>query len=292
MNPAPDLLHRFLFETTNVRGELVHLDDTWQTLLANDDYPDNVQMVLGQAVSAVMLLAATIKFDGSLSLQITGNGPMHMLVVQATSQSTVRGLARWRGETAGKAFAELVGDARLTLSIDPGARGERYQSVVAVEEADLSQVLAGYFQRSEQLPTRLWLAADNERTGGLLLQRLPGGEENEQEDWNRLSLLAATVKDDELLDLSAHELLNRLYRQEDVRVFPPRAIYHRCSCSEEKVKTTLKTLGKEELQSELDENHQIVVNCEFCGAVFRYDAVDFALLFVEKAPSSRPDTHH
>ena len=292
MNPSPDRLHRFLIENTNVRGELVHLDDTWQALLTNVDYPDEVRSILGQAVSAVALLAATVKFEGSLSLQISGDGPLHMLVVQATSQSSVRGLAKWRGDTNRKTFTELVGNARLMLTIDPGARRERYQGIVAVEETDLSQVLQGYFQRSEQLPTRLWLAADHKRSAGLLLQRLPSNPDGEEEDWNRLSLLAATVKNNELLDLSAHELLNRLYRQEDVRVFSPHLISHRCSCSEEKVKATLKALGEQELQSELDANKEVVVNCEFCGAVFRYDSVDFAMLFFDETSGPAGDTRH
>ena len=292
MTPSPDRLHRFLIENTNVRGELVHLDDTWRTLLTNGDYPVEVESVLGQALSAVALLAATVKFEGSLSLQISGDGPLHMLVVQATSQSTVRGLARWRGDTRGKVFSELVGKASLMLTIDPGAHRERYQGIVAVEEAGLSAVLQGYFQRSEQLPTRLWLAADHERTGGLLLQRLPGDEDEEEEDWNRLSLLSATVKNDELLDLPAHDLLNRLYRQEDVRVFSPRPISHRCSCSKEKVEATLRALGEEELRSELEENQEIVVNCEFCNAVFHYDAVDFAMLFYDDTAGPVGETRH
>ena len=292
MTPPPDRLHRFLIENTNVRGELVHLDDTWRTLLTNGDYPSEVRLVLGQAVSAVALLAATVKFDGSLSLQISGDGPLHSLVVQATSQSTVRGLARWQGETGGKEFPDLIGTASLMLTIDPGARRERYQSVIAVEEANLSQVLQGYFQRSEQLPTRLWLAADHEQTGGLLLQRIPDEDDEEHEDWNRISLLSATVKTDELLNLPAHDLLSRLYRQEDVRVFSPRSISHRCSCSEEKVKATLRALGAEELQSELDENGKIVVNCEFCGALYQYDSVDFAMLFLTDPAGPVGATRH
>ena len=292
MPPSSDQLHRFLIENTKVRGELVHLDDTWRTVHTSVDYPDEVRLILGQAVSAVALLAATVKFKGSLSLQISGNGPLHMLVVQATSQSTVRGLARWRGATNGKTFSDLVGCARLMLTIDPGTHRERYQSIVAAQGCDLARVLQGYFQRSEQLPTRLWLAADHARAGGLLLQRLTGEQDKEEEDWNRLSLLSATVKHDELLDLSAHELLNRLYRQEDVRVFAPATISHRCSCSEEKVKATLKALGEKELQSELDQNNEIIVNCEFCGAVFRYDVVDFALLFFNDLPGPTGDTQH
>ena len=290
MPPSADQLHRFLIENTKVRGELVHLDDTWRALHAPVEYPEEVRLILGQAVTAVALLAATVKFCGNLSLQINGNGPLHMLVVQATSQSTVRGLARWRGATTGKSFPDLVGDARLMLTIDPATRGERYQGIVEAQGCDLAGVLQGYFQRSEQLPTRLWLAADNTRAGGLLLQRLPGDED--EEDWNRLSLLSATVKRDELLNLSAHKLLDRLYRQEDVRVFSPATISHRCSCSEEKVKATLRALGEKELESEIDQNNEIIVNCEFCGTVFRYDAVDFALLFFKDTPSPAGDMRH
>ena len=291
MTPGHDQLHRFLIENSNVRGELVHLDTTWRTLLMQREYPPTVRNVLGQAISAVALLAATLKFDGSLSMQISGDGPLYMLVVQATSESTLRGLARWRGETRDSGFAELVGKANLIMTIDPGPHRDRYQGIVAVESTELAEVLQGYFHRSEQLPTRLWLAADQRRSAGLLLQRLPG-EDQEHEVWNRITHLAGGLTGPDLLDLSAPELLTHLYRREDVRLFSGRPIAHRCGCSSQRVQDTLRALGEEELQAALEDQGEISVRCEYCGAVYRFDAVDFALLFTNQPAGPADNTRH
>ena len=187
-----DTLHRFVIEDSGVRGELVHLDATWQSLLANTRYPDPVLDVLGEALSAVALLSATIKFDGSLILQISGDGPLHMVVVQATGRRTLRGLARWRGTVDPGPLGQLTGKGHLAMTIDPGPGKERYQGIVGLEGDSLAEILQVYFQNSEQLPTRLWLAADREHAAGLLLQHLPG-RDNDPDVWNRAVHLASTV---------------------------------------------------------------------------------------------------
>ena len=177
------------------------------------------------------------------------------------------------------------------MTIDPGPHRDRYQGIVAVEEAELSDVLQGYFRRSEQLPTRLWLASDRERTGGLLLQRIPG-EDHEDTVWNRIIHSARAVTGHDLLDLSAHELLTRLYQQENVRLFSGRPVAHRCGCSTQRVQDTLKALGERELEGVLEEQGEISVCCEYCGAAYRFDAVDFALLFTTEPLGHANSTRH
>lgn len=294
MNDERDHLHRFLFDGSNVRGELVHLDQTWQALLARHDYPPTVRRLLGEAAAATALLAATIKFDGSLILQAQGSGPVNLLVVECSGRHTLRGLARWRGEVDGLSFSELVGQGRLVMTIDPGAGSERYQGIVAIEGEDLAQCLQAYFRRSEQLPTRLWLAADAERAAGLLIQELPGAPATQDEElWHRITLLADTVTDAELLELEPLRLLHRLFHEEPVRVFTPQELRFECRCSHARVAGMLRGLGRAELGQILEQEGVVAVDCEYCNAAYRFDPVDVEQLLSEAIRMDTPShTRH
>jgi molecular chaperone Hsp33 len=234
-----DCLHRFVFEHTDVRGELVHLDASWRAVLERQDYPAPVRDLLGQAMAAAVLLSATIKINGSLHLQLQGDGPVRLLLVEVTAQRTLRGLAHWDGGVPDGPLRGQVGDARLMLTIDPGGGSDRYQGLVGVEKDTLAETLEDYFQKSEQLATRLWLAADEQRAGGMLLQRLPG-RGHDDEDWNRDVFLGETVSRSELLELTVRDLLHRLFHEEDVRLFEAEPVSFRCSCSAERIETVLR----------------------------------------------------
>src|SRR5690554_6686691 len=217
---TPDHLYRFIFEHENVRGEIAHLDDAYQAVLARGDYPPVLQRLLGQAMAAAALLASTIKFRGSLIMQVQGDGPLTLLVAQATSRGGLRALARWEGELDEQAdVGELCRNGRLVITIDPD-NGERYQGVMPLERGTLAGAIDFYFLTSEQLPTRVWLTADGTRAAGMLVQRLPG-ESGDKDAWNRAEKLAETITDDELLQLSAPEIIHRLYHEEDIRLFDP-----------------------------------------------------------------------
>jgi len=287
-----DTLHRFLLERTPVRGEWVHLDASWRALLQRHRYPPAVHRQLGEAYAAVALIAATLKFDGSLILQVTGPGPLYMLVVQATGSRALRGLARYRGEVPEGDLTEIFGaDARLVITLDPGAGRERYQGVVALEGASLAAALDGYFERSEQLPTRVWLAAGPDSVAGLLLQGMPGPDgaptPRDSEDWTRTTLLSDTVSSEELLGLSAEDLLGRLFHEERVRLLAGHEVRFACSCSRDKVQDMLKGLGADEVRATLAQEGEIAVTCEFCNARYRLDAVDAEALFAAAEP--QPD---
>lgn len=288
-----DTLHRFLIERTNVRGEWVHLDATWQAVLERAEYPQAVRGVLGEAMAAVALLAATIKFEGSLILQISGDGPLSMLVVQSSGQRTLRGLAHWREEVPEGDLQQVFGDARMVITIDPGEGKERYQGIVALTGKDLGEALQGYFDRSEQLPTRLWLACDDERVAGLLLQRLPEQDEDADPDaWQRVVTLADTLADEELLGLDARDVLHRLYHEEDVRLFGRDPVSFRCDCSQERVETMIRGLGADEARAILQEQGAIDVTCEFCNAPYHFDLIDVEQLFAaEGQPNVTPTRH-
>lgn len=290
-----DLLHRFIFTHAGdeyvpgspqssyaggARGELVQLEAAWQSILSRSDYPPAVARLLGETAVAAVLLAATLKVDGKLTLQVQGEGTVHLLVMQVTSERELRGLARWHGEVEGAGLA-LMGDGRLVMTIET-ARGERYQGIVPLEGASLAQALEGYFARSEQLPTRLWLEAGPTRAAGLLVQKMPGHDSpQDDEDWNRIVALSETVSAEELLELPAETLLRRLYHEEDRRVFEPEPVRFACSCSRERVAEMLRGLGQDEVEAILAEHGRIEVHCEFCNAGYTFDAVDAAALFVE-----------
>ena len=271
-----DSLHRFLFERLAARGEIVHLDTAWRTVLERRAYPPAVRQVLGEATAAAVLLSAAIQFDGLLTLQIQARGPLRLLVVQVTPERTLRALARWDGEPEPKPLRELCGDGTLVLTLDPGQGREPYQGVVSLCGATLAEALEDYFERSEQLPTRLRLSADGRVAAGLLLQRLPDAVAADADAWNRLETLAATLQPAELLGLDAATLLRRLFHEEDVRLFKPKAFTYRCTCSRERTAAMLHTLGATELRQTVDEQGAIQVDCEFCGHRYAFDAIDIA----------------
>ncbi len=288
-----DVLSRFVIERTNVRGELVHLDATWRAILERKDYPEPVRNLLGQAMAAAALLITTIKLKGSLTLQVQGDGPVSIVVVQAKSDRTIRGLAHWQDPVLPGPLAQLVGNARLAITLDPGGDRERYQGIIAIDtEADLAEALEGYFTRSEQLATRLWLGASAERAAGMLLQALPG-ETADADAWNRATQLGDTLREEELLELPQREVLRRLFHEEDIRVFEPEPVSFRCSCTRERIETVLRGLGYDEVQSIIAEQGRISVDCEFCNQNYLFDPVDVEKLFAaaEHQPNVPPTRH-
>lgn len=286
-----DALRRFVIEHSNVRGELVQLDATWRTLLERSRYPEPVRDVLGEALAAVALLAATVKRDGSMTLQMNGDGPLKLLVVQAAKRTRLRGLAHWEGRLGAPSLQRMLGRGRLAITIDPGEGKRRYQGIVDVARDSVADIVRDYFDRSEQLPTRLWLACNGRRAAGLLLQNLPGTPLDE-DAWDRSVHLASTVTRTELLELPAPALLRRLFYEEDVRLFSADPLYFHCGCSRERVAAMLLALGAAEVKSTLEEEGTVSVRCEFCNASYQFDAVDVEQLFAARAQPSVGETRH
>ena len=275
-----DYLYRFVFEQFGVRGEFVCLGSSWQAVRERHDYPASVETQLGKALTSVLLLSGTIKFKGSLILQLQGDGKISSLVAQATEQRTLRGMASFDEALREQSEMDeelLLGQARLVLTAESPS-GERYQGIVPVDGGDMGAAVEGYFEQSEQLPTRLWLAANDEHAAGLFLQRLPQSEDDE-EHWQRVCILADTIRDEELLNLDAEAVLHRLFHEEDLRLFEPEPVAFRCGCSRERVGNALVSLGEGEVAQMLDEMGSIEVNCEFCNAQYVFDTVDAAALF-------------
>lgn len=273
-----DVLERFLFEDAPVRGEVVQLDNALKDVLARHPYPAPLARLMGELMAAAALLTATIKLEGALVMQLHGTGSVKLIVVECTSDMTMRATARWDGEVADASLAELLGQGKFVITLDP-EEGETYQGIVGFELGQgVAQIIENYMLRSEQLDTRLWLACDGESAAGLLLQKLPE-DAGDADAWGRVQLLAGTVKDQELLVLEAEELLYRLFHEETVRVFDPVTPVFACTCSREKVGGMLRMVGREEIDGLLAELGKVEVGCEFCNARYEFDAVDVAQVF-------------
>ena len=293
--PSPadrDTLSRFLFEHAEVRGEVVRLDATWRAVLECHDYPEPVRNLLGEMMAAAALLVATLKFEGALIMQMQGNGPVTLLVVECSSEFHLRATAKWREDLVPGDIAALLGQGKFVITIDPKSSSQIYQGIVALEGTTVAEVLEHYMLQSEQLETRLWLASDDEQACGLLLQRLPENASEDTDAWNRALNLGNTLSTPELLNLPPREILHRLFHEEDLRLFEPHPVSFRCTCSRERVANMLRLLGLDEVHSIIEEQGKIDVDCEFCNRHYSFDVVDVEQLFAAEVVTQPGQTRH
>ncbi|SIQ82729.1 Hsp33 family molecular chaperone HslO [Marinobacterium stanieri] len=277
----PDQIQRILFEQIDVRGVVAGLDASYQEVLARHDYPPVLQRLLGEMLAAVSLLSITLKFEGRLLLQAQGEGNVSLLMAECNHHQHLRAIARYEGEVdESLAFNELLKKGRIALTIEP-EQGQRYQGVVPLEEATLAGCLQAYFEQSEQLGTSIQLTADGNRAAGLMLQVLPA-EETGDEDWSRVSMLASTLSDDELLNLDNEALLFRLFHEETCRLYEPQPLVFQCDCSRERSAEALKFMTEDELLDILEEQNGLIdVGCQFCNQQYHFDETDIRALFSE-----------
>ncbi|OGT21782.1 MAG: molecular chaperone Hsp33 [Gammaproteobacteria bacterium RBG_16_57_12] len=288
-----DTLQRFLFDHAPVRGEGVHLDTSWRVLSEHHGYPPVVRDLLGEMMAASALLASTLKFDGRLTIQAQGDGHIPLIIMEATSERTLRGLAHWRDNVQPAPLAELLGKGYLAITIEPRQGRERYQGIVGIEGDTLAECLQNYLLQSEQLDTHIWLAADNYQAAGLLLQKMPEQDQVEDHDcWNRVVHLANTITPRELLELPTAGIVHRLFHEEDVRLFDSLPISFRCSCSRERVADMLRNFGIDEVHKLLDEQNTVEVTCEYCNQPYAFDRVDAEQVFAAAHSPDTPPTQH
>ena len=289
MNKCHNTSQRFLFENTDIRGELVSLDSSFQEALAAHDYPLPVKALLGELAAATVLLSSTLKFEGILSLQAKGNGPLSLLMVECTDQKTFRALARWEGELTGNGLSSLLGQGQMVMTVDPH-KGNRYQGIVPLHHETLADSLGDYFKQSEQLPTRFWLTSNGEHCRGMLLQALPSTVEQhaqeKNEAWSRVQIFAETVTEQEMLELDNETLLTRLFNEETVRLFDAEPVSFSCNCSRQRSAKIIQGLGREEVDSIIAEQGQLAMDCQFCSQKYVFDAQDVHDIFDNKAPQT------
>ncbi len=285
-----DGIQRFHFEALDIRGELAHLGSTWAAVVEAHDYPLPVQRLLGELLTATALLANIIKIDGTLTVQATGDGPVSVLMAECRNRETLRGIARLRGAVDGplppdevSMGTELLGKGLVTITIRPDG-GEPYQGIVPLTGATLAEAIEGYFAQSEQIPTRLWLSAAGSDAAGLLVQALPPElarvartEKQREEDFSRITMLADTLGAEELRTTANETLLHRLFHEERVRLQERQALAFRCTCSRERTREAMRTLPREELETILEEDGFVEMDCQFCRVKYRFDAIDLEL---------------
>lgn len=289
-----DTLQRFIFENAAVRGELVEISEAWKQIQARKDYPAPVRTLLGELLAAAALLTANLKFNGMMILQMHGDGPVKLLVIECDSELRLRATAKLAQDAVipeGANLKQLVnahGKGRFVITLDPVDKlpGQQpYQGIVPLDGESVAVAIENYMLRSEQLDTRLWLAADDRVARGLLLQKLPrdGGTGSQTADdaeaWHHTVTLASTVRTEELLSTDINTLLRRLFWEETIRLFEPNHPSFHCSCSREKVGNMLIMLGKPEIDTALTDLGKLSINCDFCGQHYEFDKVDCAQLF-------------
>lgn len=273
MTDSKDCRQRFLFDDFPVRGELVKLSTTTEEVFANHHYPADIKKLLGQFMTASALLSATIKFQGSLILQVKGAGKVSMLMAECRNQRAIRAIANYDENDD---ESSLLGKGQMAITIEPN-KGERYQGIVLVEDNNLSDVLEDYFLQSEQLRTKFWLTSSETQAAGMLLQSMPESASEsslniESEDWNRVVMLADTLTDEELLDVDTQDLLHRLYHEENLRLFDPSELHFECSCSTERSANALLSIGETETRTLLAERGGVIdIDCQFCYAKYEFD---------------------
>lgn len=277
-----DQRQRFLFEDFPIRGELVQLKQSLADVFANHQYPEPVKKLLGEFMAAASLLSATIKFKGSLILQVKGTGQVTMLMAECRNQTELRAIAHY--DEVFDPEQPLLGKGQMAITIDP-EKGERYQGIVLVEDNGLATALENYFLQSEQLRTRFWLAATASTAAGMLVQAMPESASEsslvtESEDWNRITMLCDTLQEEEMLGLEIADILHRLFHEETLRLFEPNSLAFNCSCSSERSANALISMGETEARTLLAERGQAIeIDCQFCHAKYFYDEAALNQIF-------------
>ena len=283
---SADTVIPFAFESMPVRGALIHLGRSWRRMQRDHEYSPLIAETLGHSAAATALIAQSLKFEGAITLQIQAAGALQMLVMQCTSDFDMRGMAVMEEGAEADSFAGLTQGAHCAITVDSGERP--YQGIVAIDSDSLAACLEHYFERSVQVPSHIALVANGEMAAGLLLQQMPG-QPIDEDDWNRLHFLAATLKVEDFDGEAGMELIGKLFAEDDVRVYESKPVNFRCRCSSQKAEDVLKMLGEDEAREALAEQGEIQIVCEYCGRRRRFDSVDVTRLFADNvvpAPDS------
>ncbi len=286
-----DAVVPFVFESLSVRGALIQLHKSWQRMQLGHSYQMSVLETLGHAAAATGLIAQSLKFDGIVTMQLQGDGPLAMLVMQCTSELELRGMASAPDLTNNASFAELVSQAKCAITVDAGAMERPYQGIVEVSGTSLANSLENYYSRSAQIPSHIKLVSEPFSCGGILLQQMPEQASPLEDDWRRLGMLAATLRPDDIVGGVGIDLLAKLFAEDDVRVFRPKAATFKCRCSKKRAEEVLRMLGEKESNAACAEKDRVDVTCEYCGRTRSFDAVDVSRLFSDHVVEGTDRVH-
>lgn len=275
-----DSLQKFIFENANIKGAIVHLDQVFQTIMSQHDYPHTVRNLVGEALVSNLLLASSIKFEGTISLQFQGDSRLSLLLVQCDHLLKVRAFAKYTPNLTVEDYTTAFLQGKMVITMNQYKQNQMYQSVVPIHSTSMSENLMSYFAQSEQVATKAWLAVNSDHAAGMLLQLMPDQDTLEREHfWEYAVQMGQTVSPEELLNLDNETLLYRLYNETEIRLFETQPIKFECNCTSEKMKQVLATLGEQEAQSLLQEKGLIEITCEFCNQKYSYDPIDVTLIF-------------
>lgn len=275
-----DTLQRFIFEHANIRGEIVHIEKTFQTIMNQRPYPPMIKNLLGEAIVSCLLLASSIKFQGSLNLQFQGDQRLPLLLVQCDNELNIRAFAQFAEDLEIVDYANAFLNGQMVLTINQDNHTQAYQSMVPLQTTSMSENLMAYFAQSEQVSTKVWLAVNEDVAAGMLLQLMPGQDSIQREQfWEYAVQMGQTVSEIELLTLDNKTLLYRLYNEAELRVFEPRSTRFKCRCNLEKMKQVITIIGEDEANDLLKEQGQIDINCDFCNQKYTFDPIDVTMIF-------------
>jgi molecular chaperone Hsp33 len=275
-----DSLQRFLFEHAPIRGEIVHIQKTYQDIIGQHDYPPMVRHLLGEALVSCLLLASSIQFEGSLNVQFQGDSRLMLLIVQCDNHLNVRAYAKYQEHLDAQDYINAFIKGQLVMTVNQDNQTQIYQSSIPIQSTSMSENLMEYFAHSEQVPTKVWLAVNDEMAAGMLLQLMPGQDSLQREQfWEYAVQLGATISEKELLTLDNNTLLYRLYNETDIRIFESRTTHFQCRCTQDKMKQVITLLGEEDAKALLKEKERIEISCDFCNQKYFFDSIDVAMLF-------------
>ena len=276
----PDTLQKFIFEHANIRGEIVHIEQTFQMIMKQRDYPPMVKNLLGEAIVSCLLLASSIKFEGSLNLQFQGDDRLPLLLVQCDHDLNIRAFAKFTEHLEIIDYATAFLQGQMVLTINQHNKTQTYQSMIPIQATSMSENLMNYFAQSEQIATQVWLAVNEDMAAGMLLQLMPGQDTAQREQfWEYAVQLGQTVTENELLNLDNATLIYRLYNETEIRIFESRSTRFQCRCTPEKMKQVITILGEEEAKALLKEQEIITITCDFCNQKYTFDLIDVAMMF-------------
>lgn len=274
-----DTLQRFIFEHASIRGEIIHMSDAYQTIMQQRPYPPAVRKLLGEALISCVLLAGSIKFEGDINLQFQGNERLPFIVVQCDNQLNIRACANYKNATDSE-YEQAFIQGQMSLTIQQYQQTNSYQSIVPIHGISMADNLMHYFAQSEQVPSKVWLAMNEESAAGMILQLMPDQNTEQREQfWEYAVQIGQTITEVELLTLDNETILNRLYHETELRLYEARPIRFKCRCNQAKMKQVLTILGEKEVQQLLDETGHVEVTCEFCNQHYMFDPIDITMLF-------------
>ncbi|WP_373019479.1 Hsp33 family molecular chaperone HslO [Thiomicrorhabdus sp.] len=277
-------VQRFLFKELNIRGQHIRLEDSWQSMLKDRHYPQAIVKLLGELTAMSVLMANGMKHEGRITLQVQGTGPITLLVVEVTHDLKIRGVAKTNQTiTTESTIDELLGDGQILVTMENTQTQHHFQSYVPREGDSIAESFETFLSQSEQLPSKIWLAADDNNIGGVLIQKMPETDGHDADGWDRIIHLTTTVKDEELTTLPVEELLHRLFHEEVIELFEAQEVAYECPQDRERVEAMLKSLGEAEVRKVLEEQGEIVIHNEICNFHMRFNQDDIDALFAKEA---------